>query len=1766
VQYFRKSSSGSKILGKIDWPRFYGKRDENVYTWYREVAHLGDSINATPNELFQQMKLLLKGEAMIWFDSLLLEMKEDPTKFTRALLKEFGVSDRRSLEMELRGCRQREGESVREYMRRLRTIQINYPECNEAQIRAQFEEGLLNEEVKRTVLLLSDTNLEDVVEKAVRAEQCFGWMKRGRGAAEKSEKKVLLTDSKAAEKGIPQGELKRTLEAIQEKLRALEDRLASSKQHSRPYRDSRDRDGRGRPICYQCGKSGHLARACQERKRESTSSSSAVNPSNPEDSTSKSTNKAMLVGHSQRVHTPLTVQGLVASQQEAITIDTGASVSLLAEERYWALRNAGRAPPLGPYEGEEIEGISGEALVVLGMTDVEVELGGVIRVVHWVVVKHPGYPFLVGNDTLERWGIVINFPRRVLLGEGMEPVPFSIDRSVAYVVQLSSLGAGEKVQEGATAKQGAPAVQQGESNDEELPPLLYDSDANEEEEEEEEMPRLIRVDDSDDEEEDFEQVASFGREEKEYIPVLTSFELFGRPEDEEERQDCSIGSPDWGGKSDRDEVMRILREKVEEAYCSPKEREELWDLVQDFKDVFVKELTEPGRAHYVPHQILTGEHPPLSCSSHRVSPKEQEVISQEVQKMLKAGVIRPSKSNWAFPVVIARKKDGGPRFCNDYRRLNAITKRDSYPLPRIDELLDQLGKAPYRSTFDLAAGYWQIAIREEDKEKTAFITREGLFEYNVLPMGLSNSPATFQRNMNIMLGDSLWNHAVIYIDDLMVYSTTFYEHLNHLRRVLGKVREAGIKIKVTKVFFLRQSTPFLGHLLVEGGIIPNPEKIRAVEEARIPTNRKELQRFLGLASYYRRFVHRFADVAEPLTRLVSKNQEWVWLEEQEEAYQELKRRLISAPILAHPDWKQRFIVQPDASAVAIGAVLAQQQEGREVVIRYASRILSSAERNYSTTERELLAIVWALQEFRPYLFGVHFLLQTDHKALVSMRSMQNPSSRLMRWSLLLQEYDFEIVHKKGKEHTNADALTRAPFIQEDLSRRESEGSHSVAVLATGGELPRSEEEIQRKGEGILQRIASLQREDPVLREIIQYLEKGDLPEDSKRARRIVAEAGQMWIDKEGRLFRQWWPQRAGQRDNTRQQLVVPEPLRKEILRSCHDDLLGGHLGFDKVYGKIREHYWWPSMYADTKEWIATCETCQVRKNPRLPKGGDLEPISVDAIWERLGMDLVGPFPVSYRGNRWILVIIDYLSSWIEAFALPDGSAESVARVFVEEVICRFGPPMKMTSDQGAQFMGKLLTEITRLLGIRKDSTTPYHPQCDGRAEKAIQMITDILAKYVGENQKDWDLYLPFALAAYRTTPQASTGESPFFLMFGRHPYSPLDLAVGIPQEKTASIQDFVDRLNEVRELARRNIKWAQGKQATEYNSKVEERSYSVGDLVMLLIPAKKKGRSKKLMSFWKGPYVIIDKRGRNNYLLQGVDNPKDIQKTHIDRLKDYRSGMHPAGELEVAEVLDEREKDGRKEYLIRWRNLTAKHNQWVAEEHLHASEEIRRFEFRRKEAEKGLESTRNPEGEQGEAKTAPSMREDFKITQESKRGVLGGGEKRNKGKERVIPQEERAQRSEYEREAQGESLKGNKESPESQVIAESLGGGELISEDSDDLISVEEVSPRLLEREATLGVEKSTSGATPTKKDTKKRSDPSKSTKSSKLPVRRSARQASSSYHNRGLKKFNSELEDAANNDLEDEIVKARVWGVSQRSSHPRVIYGISRGNSRKEV
>lgn len=916
------------------------------------------------------------------------------------------------------------------------------------------------------------------------------------------------------------------------------------------------------------------------------------------------------------------------------------------------------------------------------------------------------------------------------------------------------------------------------------------------------------------------------------------------------------------------------------------QRQHITALLTDFAHLF-KEPENYDSNIKTEHNIeLTG---PMPRKSHlrRTSPQDRQIIDTEIDKMLKKNVIEPSSSPYAFPIVLVTKKDGTKRFCIDYRGLNAVTRMNAYPLPRTDDTFDSFHGVVILTGLDMKDAYWHVKIRESDRDLTAFISHRGLFRFINMAFGFSNAPATWQSTMDEMFHDYLWLFVLVYMDDLIIFSKSFEDHIRHLRFVFQRLSDYNVHLNPKKCHFAQEEIEYLGHVISTKGILPHPNKLRAISDMPAPTNLKEVRAFLGLAGYYRRFIKDFASIGEPLYRLTRKNAVFDWTPECQQAFDTFKHLLVNPPILAFPNWDAEFIIHCDASKTGLGAILSQLDEDNERVIAYWSRTLSPAERNYHTTEQECLALIESLKQFDHYIFGRKFTVYTDHSALQWLLTKKELTGKLKRWSLMIQSYIpyMKIFYKPGSTHQNADTLSRLPVI--NLTRKlPPNADQSLVGLAA---------EYLKEFQIDFKKFSDLQRLDPDFAFIIDYLEKGILPSEKKLQDVIALQSDQYEVI-DGLLYHLWYPGGPRRMQRTKFQLAIPSVLRQPILQALHDRIEGSHFGITRTYEKIRERYFWNTLHRDVKTYVQSCPACQLKKKPRSSPAGFLMSISASAPFEIVGVDIIGPLPITFTRHQYIIVFTDYLTRWVEAFPMKNATAETVAEIYVREIITRHGAPKKILSDRGTQFLSNLALAIFKYLGTKKLSTTPYRPQTDGLTEHFNHTLISALSMYVNDHQRDWDLYIPYVLLAYRTSRHASTALSPFSLLYGRDAYSPIDRVIPTKGEEDSYspdewTQELHLRLQEAYNIAESANNLAKEAQQRNYDKHRRNDTFEVNDAVLWFNPRIRPGKVQKLDKPYEGPYKIIEKKNDNLYVIRNPAGAEHV--TNVERLKKYNPPQRP---------------------------------------------------------------------------------------------------------------------------------------------------------------------------------------------------------------------------------------------------------------------------------
>lgn len=788
-----------------------------------------------------------------------------------------------------------------------------------------------------------------------------------------------------------------------------------------------------------------------------------------------------------------------------------------------------------------------------------------------------------------------------------------------------------------------------------------------------------------------------------------------------------------------------------------------------------------GCTHLVEHVIRT-DSPPIKQRYYPLSPAMQKIVNAELDEMLAKDIVEPSTSPWSSPIVMVRKRDGNWRFCVNYKRLNAVSIPDAYPLPYVNSILDKLRDARYLTTLDIKSAYWQIPVAEASRPLTAFtVPNRGLFQFKRMPFGLHSAPATWQRLADTVLKADLENHIFIYLDDLIICTSTFEKHIEVLEEVMKRLRDAGLTLNREKCVFCRPELRYLGYCVNSSGLLVDPQKVEAILKIRSPTCVKEVRQIVGLVSWYRRFIPSFSTLCDPLTRLTRKNAIFQWEEECENALNKLKQHLVSAPILACPDFNLPFIVETDASDFGLGAVLVQKQDGEDKVICYLSRSLTKQERKFSTTEKELLAVLFAIEKLRPYLEGTKFTVVTDHYSLKWLFNIKEPTGRVARWALRLQQYQFDVVHRPGKNNVVPDALSR-----------------SVPVIdVISDNIPDVE-------------ITKDNWYNEMCRKVLEN------PEDYP-----------LWMIENKKLYRKT-KLRYPELDVNEWLEVVPKERRQTIIKEHHDPPTKGHLGISKTLARINQRYYWPKCHIDVARYIRKCNICIQTKPDQKASIGQMLSVQPTATkpWDILSIDIVGPLPRSSSGYMYILSVLDCFSKFVLLFPIRSATTKIIIKVMEEYVFLVYGAPGRIITDNGVQFKSKDFQSLLTEYGVKVLPISNYHPQANP-VERVHRTIKTMLTAYVGENHKHWELYLAKVAYALRSAKHEVTGVTPNLVMFGR------EVHLNFCEDKG----DFPN-LNERRKALGKlfadiqiRLKQAYEKSKTRYNLRHREEPFHLNQIV-----------------------------------------------------------------------------------------------------------------------------------------------------------------------------------------------------------------------------------------------------------------------------------------------------------------------------------------------
>ena len=943
---------------------------------------------------------------------------------------------------------------------------------------------------------------------------------------------------------------------------------------------------------------------------------------------------------------------------------------------------------------------------------------------------------------------------------------------------------------------------------------------------------------------------------------------------------------------------------------TPERRDQMYKILMSNKELF---SDMPGRSSAFEFEINFKEGAEkefVKSRPYTANPQKRAIIDQLMDEAILNDFIEPADNfncPIAVPTVLAPKPNGKFRMCQDYKRTNKLTTRDSYCLPTLPSIFQKLEKAKFFTVMDITKGFHQIVVKKSDRWKTAFINHRGVFQYKVMPFGLKNGPAAYQRLMDNILSELRWDYCLCYMDDVIVFSETWDLHLEHVNTVLKCLLDAGLTVNPDKMQTGAELIKYLGMIFTPGIMQPNPDKVKAIREYPQPRNKIELQRFIGMLGFFIIYIYFATIFLDPLHKLISKGSDWVWTQKHTEHFNAVKNAIADNAKLYLPDMNRPFTIRTDACDIGISAVLMQEDEKNVMrAVSFASRTLNKSERNYSTAHKECLAVIYGVKKYRMYIEYSPFVVETDHQALKWLMSQKEPTGRLARWALELQEYDIEIKYRKGSENQLADALSRAPVDPPDeevtvlppMTLRELKYKQLTSSLAYM--TPEKLTELGPFPDLEINALIISQGLDKELKGVINFLNSDGKFQKGltmKEQARIKTWAEDSMLFDNGLLVK-YIPSAKPEFDSFESnfKIVVPSSLRLLICKLYHDHpVAGGHKGIAETTRKIQEKYTWMRMQKFIRQFVQTCDICQKANPANRKKTGFLVPNRPMYPWEIIAVDFIGPLPRSNNGFSYILVFVDLLTKWVEIYALRSANENCLTdKLF--EICCRYGFPRKVICDNGTQFTSFLFEDVCKSFNIDIKFVPAYHAQANP-AERVNRNIKFYLRKYT-KIHKEWDQHLHAMAYQLRTSLIGTTGFTPAELMFGRKLNDPF--AVQLSSERHTRSATNLDRkelynanlnnFSQYIQQARDNLQVSREAYRSQYDHYRREKVFKIGDLVTYRVhPVSKKisGLSAGLMMDRDGPYRITSVDGQNIYRISDVHTGALITKAHVSQLTPY---------------------------------------------------------------------------------------------------------------------------------------------------------------------------------------------------------------------------------------------------------------------------------------
>lgn len=999
-----------------------------------------------------------------------------------------------------------------------------------------------------------------------------------------------------------------------------------------------------------------------------------------------------------------------------------------------------------------------------------------------------------------------------------------------------------------------------------------------------------------------------------------------------------------GNKHDKTRIQSILN-KINSTNTPNYVQEQLKNLISEYSDIFCINEDHITTNNFYKQTINLKDNIPTYIPNYKQIHSQTDEINDQIDKMLENDIIEQSTSPYNSPILLVPKKSDNNkkwRLVVDFRQLNKKIFPDKFPLPRIDTILDQLGKAKYFSTLDLMSGFHQIPLEDESRKYTAFSTTKGHYQFKRLPFGLNISPNSFQRMMAIAMAGLTPEISFVYIDDIIVTGYSINNHFNNLVQVFDRLRHYNLKLNPEKCRFFKSEVTYLGHKITDQGILPDESKYETIKKFPIPNNTDEVRRFVAFCNYYRKFINNFANIARPLNNLLKKDINFEWNDNCQQAFNALKTHLLSPTILKYPDFTKQFIVTTDASDIACGAILSQDYEGKDLPIEYASKTFTKGEKSKSIIEKELTAIHWAINHFKPYLYGRKFVIKTDHRPLVYLFGMKNPTSKLTRMRLDLEEFNFEIQYVAGKSNVVADALSRIITNSDDLKTliptvKDSDfkeyKDNAILKVNTRAmtQAKVKDKQIEEKSESrskltkpvvwITERPSDVKKMlkvktevkekeilfqiwnhnyNKLLGKIVVPLDVDSFENGSQKFEFALLETCQiarkfnrdkLAISFEEDLFKYFKYETIKEIADkaifgfeiivfNQPKWIENEQEINNIIKEYHENCTGGHIGQYRLYLKLREKFKWKNMKEYIKNYVKACKICKMNKVTKHTKENMIITSTPSKPFAVISIDTVGPLPKTVNNNKFAITIQCDLTKYVVIIPIQNKEADTIARVLVEDFILTYGKFLELKSDQGTEYNNEVLKQISKILKIKQTFATAYHPETIGSLERNHRSLNEYLRIFTNEHHDDWDSWIKFYQFVYNTTPHTETNYTPYELVFGRTANLPQE----IYKQKIDPIYNIEEYYNELKYKLQKSNELARKKIIEGKENKhitLNQNKNPIDISIGDLIYLKNENR-KKLDPEYIGPFIVVKLDNPNCVIRNRKTNKQST--VHMNRL------------------------------------------------------------------------------------------------------------------------------------------------------------------------------------------------------------------------------------------------------------------------------------------